>query len=156
MKYKIFWYNLHLHKLNCQTVCVLSVINWRVNQSLLDYLLKSFVYSIGSNNYTSRHSRPRSEKRRDSNASLTNQYAEKRQLQLSTQSGGVTTVAPPALNETRHIASASAQNSVTPTVGSGPTASLSYGLGHSLGAGTAIAAAASQAIAATQQVQNQL
>lgn len=62
-------------------------------------------------------------------------------------------MAPPALNETRHVASASAQNSVTPSVGSGPTASLSYGLGHSLGAGTAIAAAASQAIAATQQMQ---
>lgn len=90
--------------------------------------------SLGSSSF--RYSRPRSEKRRDSNTSLTNQFAEKRQA-----------VAPPSVVETRHVPSVPQ----SPAPVAPPT--ISYSLGHNLGAGTAIAAAASQAIAATQQMQ---
>lgn len=79
--------------------------------------------------------RPRSEKRRDSGTPLP-QYAEKRQA--------VAAVVPPPLIETRHTSSSQAVQPVPSTI--------SYNLGHTLGAGPAIAAAASQAIAATQQV----
>lgn len=85
---------------------------------------------------TFRYTRPRTEKRRESNSSLPTQYAEKRQA--------VAAVVPPPLIETRH----SAVSQVVPPV----TSSITYSLGHTLGAGPAIAAAASQAIAATQQV----
>lgn len=67
---------------------------------------------------------------------MPSQYAEKRQA--------VAAVVPPPLIETRH----SAVSQVVPPV----TSSITYSLGHNLGAGPAIAAAASQAIAATQQV----
>lgn len=83
-----------------------------------------------------RYTRPRSEKRRDSNTSLPSQYVEKRQA--------VAAVAPPPLVETRHAPIAQTAPPVPSTI--------SYNLGHTLGAGPAIAAAASQAIAATQQV----
>ncbi|XP_050314248.1 inhibitor of growth protein 3 isoform X2 [Anthonomus grandis grandis] len=113
--------------------------------------------SVSSNNYTTqRYSRPRSEKRRDSNSSVSNQYAEKRQLQqiaMQTVSGGTSIAATPmSLPETRHMTSVTSHNVSAGT--NGPSAAMSYGLGHhSLGAGNAIAAAASQAIAATQQMQ---
>lgn len=84
-----------------------------------------------------RYTRPRTEKRRESNSTLPTQYAEKRQAVAAA-------VVPPPLIETRH----SAVSQVVPPV----TSSITYSLGHTLGAGPAIAAAASQAIAATQQV----
>ncbi|XP_072379284.1 inhibitor of growth protein 3 isoform X3 [Diabrotica undecimpunctata] len=90
---------------------------------------------------TFRYSRPRAEKRRDSSVSIPAQLTEKRQT--------VTPVAPPPLVETRH-----ATTSVQPIApSSATTTTMSYNLGHNLGAGPAIAAAASQAIAATQQMQ---
>ncbi|XP_071051158.1 inhibitor of growth protein 3 [Onthophagus taurus] len=82
------------------------------------------------NRCESRYSRPRNEKRRDSNPSnLNTSYVEKRTAQQ-----------PPALIEHRHTNTV--QNSQP----------INYNLGH-IGAGPAIAAAASQAIAATQQMQ---
>lgn len=83
-----------------------------------------------------RYTRPRSEKRRDSNTSLPSQFSEKRQA--------VAAVVQPPLVETRHT--------TTPQAAPPVPSTISYSLGHSLGAGPAIAAAASQAIAATQQV----
>lgn len=76
--------------------------------------------------------RPRSEKRRDSNAS-THSTQEKRQAIL------------PATNiiESRHA--------TTQPISTAPS-TVSYNLGHNAIANNAIAAAASQAIAATQQV----
>ncbi|XP_019881223.2 inhibitor of growth protein 3 isoform X2 [Aethina tumida] len=84
-----------------------------------------------------RYSRPRTEKRRDSSASINTSFAEKRQA----------IAAPPTvpLVETRHITSTA--QPATPV-----QPNMSYNLGHK-GAGPAIAAAASQAIAATQQMQ---
>lgn len=91
-----------------------------------------------------RYSRPRSEKRRESSASLPTQYAEKRQAVAAAAAAAAATVVPPPLIETRH---SSVSQVVAPA-----TSSITYSLGHTLGAGPAIAAAASQAIAATQQV----
>ncbi|KAJ8922077.1 hypothetical protein NQ315_008718 [Exocentrus adspersus] len=91
--------------------------------------------SVSSSSF--RYTRPRSEKRRDSNASMPAQFTEKRQA--------VAAVAPPPLVETRHTPVAQTTAPVPSTI--------SYNLGHTLGAGPAIAAAASQAIAATQQMQ---
>ncbi|KAJ8970539.1 hypothetical protein NQ314_001179 [Rhamnusium bicolor] len=92
--------------------------------------------SVSSSNF--RYIRPRGEKRRDSNISLPSQVPEKRQA--------VTAIAPAPIVETRHATPVQ----TTPPV----TSTISYNLGHTLGAGPAIAAAASQAIAATQQVMN--
>ncbi|XP_066245288.1 inhibitor of growth protein 3 [Euwallacea similis] len=107
--------------------------------------------SLSSNNYSSRYSRPRSEKRRDSNSTVSNQFVEKRQMLQQPVPASSTGSLPPALAETRHTPTITPQNSL-PTSSVAPTG-ISYGLGHNLGAGTAIAAAASQAIAATQQMQ---
>ncbi|KAJ8973026.1 hypothetical protein NQ317_012631 [Molorchus minor] len=108
---------------------------------LFEYLHEMEEYDIlaeGVNSSSFRYSRPRGEKRRDSSASqLPSQYSEKRQA--------VAAVAPPPLVETRHTTMTQAAPPVTSTI--------SYNLGHTLGAGPAIAAAASQAIAATQQMQ---
>lgn len=79
--------------------------------------------------------RPRSEKRRDSNTSLSTSFVEKRQA----------AVASVPLVEPRH-SSSSLQPPAAQQTG------VTYNLGH-IGAGPAIAAAASQAIAATQQMQ---
>lgn len=78
--------------------------------------------------------RPRSEKRRDSNAS-THSTQEKRQAILPAAT----------IVEPRHTTTQPA-----PTA----PAAVSYNLGHNAIANNAIAAAASQAIAATQQVRN--
>lgn len=85
-----------------------------------------------------RHNRPRTEKRRDSSASLPT-FAEKRQAIAATV----------PLMEARHSAAVSTSNS-TPV-----PPNITYNLGH-IGAGQAIASAASQAIAATQQVNGQI
>lgn len=79
-----------------------------------------------------RYNRPRTEKRRDSSASLP-PFGEKRQA--------IAAAVP--LMESRTVAA----SNTTPT-----QSNISYNLGH-IGAGQAIASAASQAIAATQQMQ---
>nr|XP_023012819.1 inhibitor of growth protein 3 isoform X1 [Leptinotarsa decemlineata] len=89
-----------------------------------------------------RYTRPRSEKRRESNVVLPSQLVEKRQVVAA-----VPPTIPAPIMETRHTVSSHSQP--TPPA----TTAISYNLGHSLGAGPAIAAAASQAIAATQQMQ---
>ncbi|KYN06712.1 Inhibitor of growth protein 3 [Cyphomyrmex costatus] len=99
---------------------------------------------------SSQKENPRSEKRRDSNASSTS--VEKR---LAIEKLPATTSLPESRPASANSAPIIATNSVTPT----PTAiansvgSVCYNLGHIGAGGNAIAAAASQAIAATQSMQ---
>ncbi|XP_056632425.1 inhibitor of growth protein 3-like isoform X1 [Diorhabda sublineata] len=132
-----------LHKFKCELEADNKGITEVLEKRSLELDTPNSSPSISSfqqkeNRYDSsyRYSRPRAEKRRDSNnVAVPAQLAEKRQA--------VTPAVP--LIEPRQPT-----NQVqTPTT----TPAIQYGLGHTLGAGPAIAAAASQAIAATQQMQ---
>lgn len=132
-----------LHKFKCELEADNKGITEVLEKRSLELDTPNTTPNISSlqqkeNRYESfRYTRPRSEKRRDSNTSLPSQFSEKRQA--------VAAVVPPPLVETRHT--------TTPQAAPPVPSTISYSLGHSLGAGPAIAAAASQAIAATQQMQ---
>ncbi|XP_018332032.1 inhibitor of growth protein 3 [Agrilus planipennis] len=131
-----------LHKFKCE----LEADNKGITELLEKRSLELDTQSAGSNisshfsqqkeNRYERYTRPRSEKRRDSNTTIQTTFTEKRQATAAT--------APVPLIETKH----------TPVtqVATNSTSNVNYTLGH-IGAGPAIAAAASQAIAATQQMQ---
>ncbi|KAG5891476.1 hypothetical protein JTB14_004418 [Gonioctena quinquepunctata] len=136
-----------LHKFKCELEADNKGITEVLEKRSLELDTPNTTPSIASlqqkeNRYESsfRYTRPRSEKRRDSSATLPSQLVEKRQVVAA-----VPPPIPPPMMETRHAVTS---QPVTPV-----TTAISYNLGHSLGAGPAIAAAASQAIAATQQMQ---
>lgn len=139
-----------LHKFKCELEADNKGITEVLEKRSLELDTPNTSPSISSlqqkeNRYDSsyRYSRPRGEKRRESNnITVPTQLAEKRQA--------VTPAIPPPLIETRHPVNS--VQTVAPAAAAA-TNSIPYGLGHTLGAGPAIAAAASQAIAATQQMQ---
>ncbi|CAH1101850.1 unnamed protein product [Psylliodes chrysocephalus] len=132
-----------LHKFKCELEADNKGITEVLEKRSLELDTPNTTPNISSlqqkeNRYESsfRYTRPRAEKRRDSTIPVPAQLAEKRQV--------VAPVIPPPLIESRH-----------PPIQAIPpvTTTISYNIGHTLGAGPAIAAAASQAIAATQQMQ---